>query len=157
MASSTNLLKSKAKRFELSPAAHAAFEAAKKALADAILLHHLSSDAHAQLILTTDAFNCAVGSVLHRQVNNQLRPLAPFSQKLPPAQTRYSTEIRNVRDSDSVVDGAWARPEINSLTSIFDLTKLSGRQPTDKSIDDLRTTTTLQLRDVPFPASPCTI
>nr|VZI17500.1 unnamed protein product [Spirometra erinaceieuropaei] len=69
-----DLLKSKAGPIELSPAAHSAFEAAKKALADATLLRHLSSDPHAQLILTTDASNSAVGTVLHQQVNNKLQP-----------------------------------------------------------------------------------
>nr|VZH94048.1 unnamed protein product [Spirometra erinaceieuropaei] len=79
----TDLLKSKAKPIELSPAAHTAFEEAKKVLADATMLHHLSSDAHAQLILTTDASSSAVGAVLHQQ-------------KLQPAQTRYSTFSREL-------------------------------------------------------------
>ncbi|BHF76553.1 hypothetical protein SprV_0501965100 [Sparganum proliferum] len=213
----TDLLKSKAKPIELSPAAHSAFETAKKALADATLLHHLSSDPHAQLILTTDASNSAVGAVLHQQVNNQLQPLAFFSQKLQPAQTRYSTfsrellaiyltirhfrhllegrdfsvhtdhkpltyalkakpdrysprevrhldyisqftaDIRYVRGSDNVVADALSRPDINTLTSDFDLAKLANLQSGDESIDDLRSTTTLQLRDAPIPASPGTI
>nr|VZI11210.1 unnamed protein product [Spirometra erinaceieuropaei] len=80
----TDLLKSKAKPIEFPPAAHSAFQAAKKALADATLLHHLSSD-------PTDASNSAVGAVLHQQVNKQLQPLAFFSQKLQPVQTRYNT------------------------------------------------------------------
>ncbi|BHF85394.1 hypothetical protein SprV_1002855900 [Sparganum proliferum] len=213
----TDLLKSKAKPIELPPAAHSAFETAKKALADATLLHHLSSDPHAQLILTTDASNSAVGAVLHQQVNNQLQPLAFFSQKLQPAQTRYSTfsrellaiylairhfrhllegrdfsvhtdhkpltyalkakpdrysprevrhldyisqftaDIRYVRGSDNVVADALSRPDINTLTSDFDLAKLADLQTADESIADLRTSTTLQLRDAPLPASPGTI
>ncbi|BHF74015.1 hypothetical protein SprV_0401709900 [Sparganum proliferum] len=60
------------------------------------MLHHLSSDPHAQLIFTTDAFYSAVGAVLHQQVNNQLQPLAFFSQNLQPAQTRYSTFSREL-------------------------------------------------------------
>nr|VZI30164.1 unnamed protein product [Spirometra erinaceieuropaei] len=68
----TDLLRSKAKPILLPPAAHSAFEAAKKALADATLLHHLSSDPHAQLIFTTDASNSAVSAVRHQQANNQL-------------------------------------------------------------------------------------
>ncbi|BHF65204.1 hypothetical protein SprV_0200821400 [Sparganum proliferum] len=213
----TDLLRSKARPIELCPAAHSAFETAKKALADAILLHHLSSDPPAQLILTTDASNCAVGAVLHEQVNNQLQPLAFFSQKLQPVQTRYSTfslellaiylairhfrhllegsdfsvhndrkphtyalkakpdrysprevshldfmsqftaDIRYVRGSDNVVADALSRPDINTLTSDFDLAKIADLQSDDKSIDDLRSTTTLQLRDAPLPASPGTI
>nr|VZH96033.1 unnamed protein product [Spirometra erinaceieuropaei] len=213
----TDLLKSKAKPIELPPSAHSAFEAAKKALADATLLHHLSSDPHAQLILTTDASNSAVGAVLHQQGNNQSRPLAFFSQKLQPAKTRYSTffrellticlairhfrhllegrdfsvhtdhkpltyalkakpdgysprkvrhldyisqftaDIRYVRGSDNVVADALSRPDINTFTTDFDLAKLADLQSGDKSIDDLRSTTALQLRDAPLPASPGTI
>ncbi|BHF70505.1 hypothetical protein SprV_0301355600 [Sparganum proliferum] len=208
---------SKAKPIELSPAAHSALEEAKKALADATMLHHLSSDAHEQLILTTDASSSAVGAVLHQQVDNQLQPLAFFSQKLQPAQTRYSTfsrellaiyltirhfrhllegrhfsvhtdhkpltyalkakpdrysprevrhldyisqftaDIRYVRGSDNVVADALSRPHINTLTSDFDLAKLADLQTADESIADLRTSTTLQLRDAPLPASPGTI
>ncbi|BHF71413.1 hypothetical protein SprV_0401447100 [Sparganum proliferum] len=211
------LEKSKAKPIELPPAAHSAFEAAKKALADATSLYHLSSDPHAQLILTTDASNSAVGAVLHQQVNNHFQPLAFFSQKLQPAQTRYSTfsrellaiylairhfrhllegrdfsvhtdhkpltyalkakpdrysprevrhldyisqftaDIRYVRGSDNVVADALSRPDINTLTSDFDLAKLADLQSGDKPIDDLRSTTTLQLPDAPIPASPGTI
>nr|VZI06174.1 unnamed protein product [Spirometra erinaceieuropaei] len=213
----TDLLKSKAKPIELSPASHTAFEEAKKALADATMLHHLNSDAHAQLILTTDASSSAVGAVLHQQVNNQLQPLAFFSQKLQPAQTRYSTfsrellavylairhfrhllegrdfsvhtdhkpltyalkakpdrysprevrhldyiahftaDIRYVRGSDNVVADALSRPDINTLTSDFDLARLADLQTADESIADLRTSTSLQLRDAPLPASPGTI
>ncbi|BHF70471.1 hypothetical protein SprV_0301352200 [Sparganum proliferum] len=213
----TDLLKSKAKPIELSPAAHTAFEEAKKALADATMLHHLSSDAHAQLILTTDVSNSAVGAVLHQQVKNQLQPLAFFSEKLHPAQTRYSTfsrellaiyltirhfrhllegrhfsvhtdhkpltyalkakpdrysprearhldhisqftaDIRYVRGSDNVVADALSRPHINTLRSDFDLAKLADLQTADESIADLRTSTTLQLRDAQLPASPGTI
>ncbi|BHF77926.1 hypothetical protein SprV_0602103600 [Sparganum proliferum] len=201
----TDLLKSKAKPIELSPATHSAFEAAKKALADATLLYHLSSDPHAQLILTTDASNSAVGAVLHQQVNNRLQALAFFSQRLQPAQTRCSTffrellaiylaichfrhllegrgfsvhtdhkpltyalkaksdrysprdvrhldyisqftaDIRCVRGNDNVVAFALSRPDINTLTSDFDLAKVADLQSGDKSIDDLRSTTTLQL------------
>nr|VZH98640.1 unnamed protein product [Spirometra erinaceieuropaei] len=92
----TDFLKSKVKPIELSPAAHSDFEAAKKALADATSPHHLSSDPHAQLILTTDASNSALSAVLHQQMNNQLQPLASFSQELQPAQTRNSTFYREL-------------------------------------------------------------
>ncbi|BHF68637.1 hypothetical protein SprV_0301167400 [Sparganum proliferum] len=213
----TDLLKSKAKPIELSPATHSASEATKKALADVTLLHHLSFDPQTQMTLTTDASNSAVGAVLHQQVNNQLRPLAFISQKPQPAQTRYSTfsrkllaiylairhfrhllegrdlsvhtdhkplnyalkakpdryspreirhleyisqftaDIRYVRGSDNVVADALSRPDINTLTLDFDLAKPAYLQSGDKSIDDLRSNTTLQLRDVPLPASPDTI
>nr|VZI36109.1 unnamed protein product [Spirometra erinaceieuropaei] len=80
----TDLLKSKAKPIELSPAAHAAFEEAKKALADATMLHRLSSDAHAQLILTTDASTTAVGAVLHQQRAETFRSTPTTNLSLTP-------------------------------------------------------------------------
>ncbi len=213
----TDLLKSTAKTLQLSPSAIEAFEAAKKALADATMLHHLSTDDHSQLILTTDASNIAVGAVLHQQVHDQLQPLAFFSQKLQPAQTRYSTfsrellaiylairhfrhllegrdfqvhtdhkpltfalkakpdrysprevrhldyisqftsDIRYVRGSDNVVADALSRPEVNTLTTDIDLTKLADLQTQDDSITDLRKSSSLQLRDAPLPASPGSI
>ncbi|BHF61838.1 hypothetical protein SprV_0100481700 [Sparganum proliferum] len=176
----TDLLKSKAKPVELSP------ERERE-----------SSDPHAQLILTTDASNSAVGAVLHQQENNHLQPLAFFSQNPQPAQTRYSTfsrellaiylairhfrhllegrdfsvhtdhkpltyalkakpdrysprevrhldyisqftaDIRYVRGSDNIVADALSRPDINTLTSDFDLAKSADLQSGDKSIDDL--------------------
>nr|VZI24554.1 unnamed protein product [Spirometra erinaceieuropaei] len=197
--------------------AYTAFEEAKKALADATMLHHLSSDGHAQLILSTDTSSSVVGAVLHQQANNQLQPLAFISQKLQPTQTRYSTfsrehlaiclairhfrhllegrdfsvhtdhkpltyalkakpdqysprelrhldyisqftaDIRYVRGSDNVVADALSRPDINTLTSDFDLAKFADLQTADESIADLCTSTTLQLRDAPLPTSPGTI
>nr|VZI40227.1 unnamed protein product [Spirometra erinaceieuropaei] len=180
-------------------------------------LNRATSDPHAQLILTTDASNSAVGAVLHQQVNNQLQPLTFFSQKLQPAQTRYSTfsrellviylairhfrhllecrdfsvhtdhktlnyvlkakpdrysprevrhldyisqftaDVRYVRGSDNVVADALSRPDINTPAYHFDLAKVADLQSGDKTIEDLRSTNTLQLRDAPLPASPGTI
>ncbi|BHF79890.1 hypothetical protein SprV_0702301400 [Sparganum proliferum] len=71
----TELLKSKA------GAAHIAFEAANKALADGTMLHHIRSDAHPRPILTVDASNTVVGAVL-------------YPQKIQPAQARYGAFSR---------------------------------------------------------------
>uniref|UniRef100_A0A183SC98 RT_RNaseH_2 domain-containing protein n=1 Tax=Schistocephalus solidus TaxID=70667 RepID=A0A183SC98_SCHSO len=91
----TGLLKSKAKAIEFLTS-HLPFEAAKKALADATMLYHLKFDASIQLILPTDASNSAVRAALYRKVTNQLKPLALFSQKLQPAQTRNSIFSRKL-------------------------------------------------------------
>nr|VZI04556.1 unnamed protein product [Spirometra erinaceieuropaei] len=169
-----DLLQSKEKPIELPPAAHSAFEAAKKALADATLLHHFSPDPHAQLILTTDASNSAVGAALHQQraqrffVHINHKPLTYVLKATP---DRYSpreilrvdyasqltADFRYVRGSDNVVAHALSRPNINTLTSDFDLAKLADLQSGNKSTDDLRSTTSLQLRDAPPSASPGTI
>nr|VZI12855.1 unnamed protein product [Spirometra erinaceieuropaei] len=64
------------------------FNDVKAALADATLLAHPRSDA--QLTLMTDASSTAVGASLQQTVGGVLQPLAFFSKKLSPAETRYS-------------------------------------------------------------------
>nr|VZI02162.1 unnamed protein product [Spirometra erinaceieuropaei] len=64
------------------------FNDVKAALADATLLAHPRSDA--QLTLMTDASSTAVGASLQQTVRGVLQPLAFFSKKLSPAETRYS-------------------------------------------------------------------
>ncbi|BHF63738.1 hypothetical protein SprV_0200673200 [Sparganum proliferum] len=71
--------------------------------------------------------------------------------------SQFTADIRYVRGSDNVVANELSRPDINTLTSDFDLAKLADLQSGEKFIDDLRSTTTLQLRDAPLPASPGTI
>ncbi|BHF72606.1 hypothetical protein SprV_0401567400 [Sparganum proliferum] len=64
------------------------FNDVKAALAKATLLAHPRSDA--QLTLMTDASSTAVGAALQQTVGGVLQPLAFFSKKLSPAETRYS-------------------------------------------------------------------
>lgn len=64
-----------------------AFESAKLAIKSAVTLSYPSD---ATLILTVDASDFAIGSVLEQQLNNAQAPLAFYSKKLTPAQTRYS-------------------------------------------------------------------
>nr|VZI32596.1 unnamed protein product [Spirometra erinaceieuropaei] len=71
--------------------------------------------------------------------------------------SQFTADIRYVRGSDNVVADALSRADINTLTPDFDLPKLADLQTADESIADLRTSTTLQLRDAPLPASPGTI
>nr|VZH94975.1 unnamed protein product [Spirometra erinaceieuropaei] len=71
--------------------------------------------------------------------------------------SQFTADIRYVRGSDNVVADALSRPDINTLTSDFDLAKLADLQTADESIEELRTSITLQLRDAPLPASPGTI
>ena len=76
------------------PEAEAAFTRVKEALADATLLVHPQSDAPTCLI--TDASDIAVGAVLQQQIDSVWSPLAYFSRKLTPAETRYSTSDREL-------------------------------------------------------------
>lgn len=88
----TDLLKSaKAPTSPLTwtPDAEASFQTAKNALADATLLVHPLHVAPMRLI--TDASGTAVGAVLQQFQRNSWYPLGFFSQKLKPAETRYST------------------------------------------------------------------
>ena len=72
----------------------AAFVAAKEALAKATLLSHPKPDAPTNI--TTDASNVAVGAVLQQYINHCWCPIAYFSKKLQPAETRYSTFDREL-------------------------------------------------------------
>ena len=82
-------------RLSWSPSAAAAFSAAREALAATALLVHPSP--HAQLSLVTDASASHVGAVLQQRLRGEpWRPLGFFSQKLAPAETRYSAFDREL-------------------------------------------------------------
>jgi RNase H-like domain found in reverse transcriptase/Integrase zinc binding domain len=72
----------------------AAVAAAKDALAAATGLAHPLP--HAQLALVTDTSDSHVGGVLQQREGAAWRPLSYFSQKLTPAQRRYSTFDREL-------------------------------------------------------------
>ena len=74
------LLQGKPKSISWSPAQQQGFDAIKKALADAALLHHPKPNAN--LALTTDASNFAIGGVLEQRGKNGWEPLAFYSAKL---------------------------------------------------------------------------
>ena len=71
-----------------------AFHDTKKALADATLLSHPHHDA--QISLTTDASDLAVGAVLQQFVDGVWIPLAFFSKKLRPPEKKYSAFDREL-------------------------------------------------------------
>lgn len=72
----------------------AAFAAAKEALASATLLFHPKLEAPSCIM--TDASDIAVGAVLQQFIGDGWRPIAYFSKKLKPAETRYSTFDREL-------------------------------------------------------------
>ena len=71
-----------------------AFDATKKALAEATLLSHPHHGA--PLSITTDASDLAIGAVLQQFVHNSWEPLAYFSMKLQPSETKYSAFDREL-------------------------------------------------------------
>lgn len=71
-----------------------AFEATKFALAEATLLAHPLPQA--EMCLTTDASDTAVGAVLQQRVNNSLQPLAFFSRQLRKPELKYSAFDREL-------------------------------------------------------------
>ncbi|BHF76758.1 hypothetical protein SprV_0501985700 [Sparganum proliferum] len=85
----TNLLSGPKGPLELRGHALTAFERIKTSLADATLLTYPAPEA--PLSLMVDASTVAVGAVLQKHTNDSTRPLAFFSKKLSPAETRYST------------------------------------------------------------------
>ncbi|CAH8649038.1 unnamed protein product [Dicrocoelium dendriticum] len=85
----TDLLRGKLKTFEFPTAARAAFKSLKEAIANiASIAHH---DPTAPLSLSTDASDVAVGAVLQQRVADTWQPLAFFSKRLQPTESRYST------------------------------------------------------------------
>ena len=66
----------------------------KQILANATLLVH--PDSTAQINITCDASDVAVGGVLQQFLNRMWQPLSFFSKKLNPAETRYSAFDREI-------------------------------------------------------------
>ena len=66
----------------------------KQALAQATLIFHPKLDA--PTCIMTDASNVAVGAVLQQFIDNHWCPIAFFSTKLKPAETRYSAFDREL-------------------------------------------------------------
>ena len=84
----TDLLRGKRRTLEFTDSARQAFAKLKMAIADiALIAHH---QPNAPLSLTTDASDVAVGAVLQQKQGAIWTPLAFYSQRLHPAETRYS-------------------------------------------------------------------
>ncbi|MES9975560.1 MAG: reverse transcriptase domain-containing protein, partial [Candidatus Thiodiazotropha sp.] len=85
----TDILRGSPKKFSFPETAQKAFVALKVAISNIATLYHYQGDA--PLSLTTDASNVAVGGVLQQHVNGESQPLAFFSRRLSPTESRYST------------------------------------------------------------------
>lgn len=76
------------------PEAEVAFNQCKQDLINATCLAHPAPTA--ELILTADASNTAVGAVIQQKINDHLQPLGFFSKRLSEAQRNYSTYDREL-------------------------------------------------------------
>jgi len=79
---------------EWSPKAQKAFDASRESLAKTALLAHPRGNA--KIALFTDASDQSVGAALQQQGNNGWEPLAFFSKKLSPAESKYSAFDREL-------------------------------------------------------------
>ena len=84
----------KGKSIEWSSECDKAFEDAKTALSNAALLSHPGKDA--EITLTVDASDVAMGRVLKQRNKGKFRPNAFFSKKLSPAERKYSAFDREL-------------------------------------------------------------
>lgn len=73
---------------------HKAFDKVKTDLAEATMLTHLIPSAPISIMV--DASDFAVGGVLQQHVEDSWKPVAFFSKRLQPAETRYSTFSREL-------------------------------------------------------------
>ena len=103
-------LKGKPKTLTWTPECQLSFEATKEALANASLLFH--PRAGAQLALTTDASNSAVGGVLEQRGPDGWEPLAFYSSKLKPNEQMwppYDRELlgafKGIRHFKEMIEG----------------------------------------------------
>lgn len=87
-------LKGKPKKLQWTPGAETSFNKAKDALANATMLTYPAPGARMQL--STDASDTAVGAVLEQLTSRGPAPVAFFSKKLSPAESRYSTFDREL-------------------------------------------------------------
>lgn len=71
-----------------------AFEKCKQLLTEATLLAHPREEAN--LVLTTDASDTAMGAVLDQEKDNSLEPLGFFSRQFSSAQRNYSAYDREL-------------------------------------------------------------
>ena len=84
----TDILRGKPKKFSFSDAARHAFASLKQAISNIAFIKYY--EPQVPLSLTTDASDVAVGAVLQQFTQREWRPLAFFSKRLMPAESRYS-------------------------------------------------------------------
>nr|CAK6928071.1 unnamed protein product [Fasciola hepatica] len=198
----TDLLKYNVKAIDFTPEAETAFTEAKKALADATMLHHPHSDPNTDALPNSGQPVTATSVLLAKtpggtdkiqhvsrellaiylsirhfrhllegqqfRVHTDHKPLTHALHAKPdrhsPRDIRYldyisqfATDIRYVHEVDNVVADALSRPDINTVQTKFDPTELANLQRDDPSLLQLRTSSTLQLKNSPLPSTDGTV
>ena len=87
-------VKTKNGPIEWSDECQASFDPAKKALADITILHHPSPSA--EMTLTVDASDVAMGGQIEQKIEGKFSPIAFFSKKLSLAERKYSAFDREL-------------------------------------------------------------
>ena len=89
-----NALKGNVRRLEWSTDLQQSFDQAKQKMTKATMLAFPAYNAKLQLV--TDASDTAIGAALQQLTKNGPQPIAFFSRKLAPSETRYSTFDREL-------------------------------------------------------------
>ena len=92
----------KSKPFMWTDACQQAFTKARQALVTNTMLRHPVPGA--QLAITSDASDHAIGGVLEQLIRGQWEPLGFFSRKLSPAEAKYSTFDRELLGIKSTIE-----------------------------------------------------
>ena len=90
----SSTVKNDTQKLQWSDQAAVAFTNIKQALVSATLLFHPKQDAPTSIMM--DASDYAVGAVLQKYVDQQWCPIAYFSKKLKPSESKYSTYDREL-------------------------------------------------------------
>ncbi|BHF74060.1 hypothetical protein SprV_0401714400 [Sparganum proliferum] len=136
-----------------------AFNRARKALADTTALVHPIPDA--PLSIVADASNFAIDAALHQQTPTGTQPLAFYSAKLSPPQTRYSNFGRELLAIYFAIKPFLAdclsRPGINAITRPpIDLARMAELQNQPSFTESLQHTN-FQHEAIPLSTTPGTI
>lgn len=130
----TNANKKKKKDIEWNDEAQKAFENIKDSFASRVLLNHFNKEA--KLTLTVDALNVAIGGVLQQIYNGISEPLAFYSKKLTPCESKYSTFDRellaiylNIKHFRYLLEGRIFIVYTDHKPLIFALTSKTERSP----------------------------
>ncbi|GBM46200.1 hypothetical protein AVEN_270212-1 [Araneus ventricosus] len=123
-----------------------AFETCKDSISIAALLAHPHPDC--KLALFVDA----AGSVQQEQIGSDIKPLAFFSHRLTPTETRYSTYDRELLAENFVAD-AFSRISEIQIPNEINFAAMEEAQRMDKELEELKKNSSLSFKAIEFPGS----